>query len=416
MFYNNTSGSHIFGTVSMEEDSIGNVTRYFYDTNNGRLLATIYPNGDGVSYVYDAVGNLKDVLPAVISSGSPGYAKNENSAKVNYTYDVAMRLSTITTNPTSSTSTTYTFKYDVFGNTQSIGIKISDDDTRYLASYTYNQNNGKLSVLTYGNGHQVKYLYDALDRVSKIQYNTGSGNAFETVYEYTYDAAGNLFSITDHISDEVTMYKYDATGKLMDSYVYDLATYNNLYGTTVYYDDQSRVSVIFHGFDYKYNSGTSSDLTYYSYAYNANNGNLSNMAVSGDYLSGNVTPTYDNLGRTSQKIVDFNVNNADAFYNKLTYDYATSSDGYESGRVSQVISEVRKGSGTSVLSSTTYNYTYDANGNITQITDASGTIQYKYYYDTLGQLIREDNRPKGYSYVYTYDNAGNITSNKLLCT
>ena len=58
------------------------------------------------------------------------------------------------------------------------------------------------------------------------------------------------------------------------------------------------------------------------------------------------------------------------------------------------------------------NYTYDANGNITQITDASGTIQNKYYYDDLGQLTREDNRALGKTYVYTYDNAGNRLSKK----
>ena len=34
------------------------------------------------------------------------------------------------------------------------------------------------------------------------------------------------------------------------------------------------------------------------------------------------------------------------------------------------------------------NYQYDANGNITQITDGKGKIQYTY--DTRNQLIRED--------------------------
>ena len=78
----------------------------------------------------------------------------------------------------------------------------------------------------------------------------------------------------------------------------------------------------------------------------------------------------------------------------------------------QVLIGARKGSGSSVISTTTYSYTYDANGNITLITNGSGVIQYKYAYDALGQLTREDNRDKGYSYVYTYDNAGNITSKK----
>ena len=65
---------------------------------------------------------------------------------------------------------------------------------------------------------------------------------------------------------------------------------------------------------------------------------------------------------------------------KLTYDYVESSDGYESGRVSQVVSEIRKSSTSSVISTTTNNYTYDANGNITQITNVSGR-QMKVYTD-----------------------------------
>lgn len=152
-------------------------------------------------------------------------------------------------------------------------------------------------------------------------------------------------------------------------------------------------------------------MSYYSYSYNISNRNIQQLTVSGDYISGTVKPVYDNLGRTSSKTIDFDVNSADAFYNKLTYDYVTK-NGFESGLVSQVTSEVRKSTSSSVISTTTYSYTYDANGNITLITNGSGVIQYKYAYDDLGQLTREDNRAKGYSYVYTYDNAGNITSKK----
>ena len=63
-------------------------------------------------------------------------------------------------------STTYDFTYDAFGNTTSVKAGNST-----LASYTYNANNGKLSILTYGNGVKVKYLYDVLDRIEGIQYN-----------------------------------------------------------------------------------------------------------------------------------------------------------------------------------------------------------------------------------------------------
>jgi len=55
--------------------------------------------------------------------------------------------------------------------------------------------------MTYGNGLQIKYVYDALDRISEVQYNVGEGGAFKTVYTYTYDAWGNCtVSATEGIS------------------------------------------------------------------------------------------------------------------------------------------------------------------------------------------------------------------------
>ena len=397
--YNTANGSHIFGTVSSETDSLGKVTRYFYNENNGRLLATIYPDGNGVSYSYDGVGNLIQVLPATFSSSSNTYSSNTLSASVEYTYDnVTKRLSTIKTK-----SSTYNFTYDGFGNTAQIGV-----GTRTLASYTYNSNNGKLNTLTYGNGDKVKYYYDVLDRVEEIWYNNGSGSDY-IAYSYKYDTAGSLSSVTDHINNETTVYRYDASGKLMQSYVFDSETYKNLYGTRVYYDSQSRVSQINHTLDYSASTGMYGDTTKYLYTYNDITGYLGLMSVYSDYLSGNISPQYDNFGRVSTKTSTFNVNNASAFYNKLTFDYVTNNE-KESVLVSQVISQVGKTS--SSTTSTTYNYTYDNNGNITKITNANGATQNKYYYDALGQLIREDNLALNATYTYSYDNAGNITSKK----
>ena len=31
--------------------------------------------------------------------------------------------------------------------------------------------------MTYGNGLQIKYVYDALDRILEVQYNVGEGGA-----------------------------------------------------------------------------------------------------------------------------------------------------------------------------------------------------------------------------------------------
>ena len=102
----------------------------------------------------------------------------------------------------------------------------------------------------------------------------------------------------------------------------------------------------------------------------------------------------------------FYVDGVDAFGNDVGYTYASGSN-----RVSEMTSGVVDYNGDTV-STTTYNYTYDDNGNITQIKNASGVIQNQYHYDDLGQLIREDNRALNKTYVWTYDNAGNILNRK----
>jgi len=129
----------------------------------------------------------------------------------------------------------------------------------------------------------------------------------------------------------------------------------------------------------------------------------------------------------------------------LTNSYQFATTGNEtSSLISQYVSCISSSSGTS--SSTTYKYTYDENGNITEIRKpntvtylksnctcpgvgqcddecADGCpcvyqlcgcrktiLQCRYVYDVKGQLIREDNLPMNLTYVYTYDDAGNILS------
>ena len=53
-----------------------------------------------------------------------------------------------------------------------------------------------------------------------------------------------------------------------------------------------------------------------------------------------------------------------------------------------------------------FQYTYDANGNITHL--QQGTNHVYYEYDSLNQLVREDNSILNKSITYTYDDRGNI--------
>ena len=57
-----------------------------------------------------------------------------------------------------------------------------------------------------------------------------------------------------------------------------------------------------------------------------------------------------------------------------------------------------------------YEYTYDANGNVTEVKnllDTSKNVTYEY--DGLNRLVKERNGERGSEWRYTYDNGGNIT-------
>ena len=58
---------------------------------------------------------------------------------------------------------------------------------------------------------------------------------------------------------------------------------------------------------------------------------------------------------------------------------------------------------------TTYSYSYDALGNITEIKKNGTTIR-SYIYDSLNRLQRENDHESLTYYVYSYDNAGNLLS------
>ena len=268
-------------------------------------------------------------------------------------------------------------------------------------THTYNANNGKLNTLTYGNGKIVKYIYDELDRLKEIHYNNGIDGAFETAYSYSYDGNGNLSKMVDHIRCEATVYGYDVAGNLTDSYVYDTVNDEALTSNRYVYDEQQRLKNAFTRYQYSASSymsryfayNTDSTLKYVSY---------------GSAIPGKITPTYDALGRVTQRVIDFAT--IGSFYQTAQYTYQKSATGsWDTPYVSEYTVSIGNSASDTAPDTATYRYTYDDVGNITHIHDGNGNLLYRYTYDALGQLTREDNAPLEKTYVYTYDNAGNRT-------
>ena len=77
------------------------------------------------------------------------------------------------------------YTYDAFGNSSSVDI-----GSTTLASYEYNENNGKIKKINYGNGFSVEYVYNRLEMLTEIWYN--ESNVRTLAYEYEYTAYGQV--------------------------------------------------------------------------------------------------------------------------------------------------------------------------------------------------------------------------------
>ena len=381
--YDVSSGSKIFGALLTETDSLGHVTKYFYDSTNGNLLAEVdVSTGSGYVYTYDEIGRLEKVTPA--SGNATSYSGVTNVEEVEYTYDEALRLSKINT-----ATTEYTFTYDNFGNSTSVSA-----GNNTLATYEYNSNNGKLKKINYGNGFSEEYEYGTLEKVEGVWYNYSDGTRVKAYsYEYNRDS-GSLEKFTDNINGKVTTYTYDLNGRFV-SYTETKrsdSNYKNQY--SVDYDEFGRVSHATNAIDYLASSTVHDATLKTEYTYNTN-GTLKNTGTTlpggGRIVSDYSYGEFNRLAEISHRAGSFNQDISYEYYS-----YSNKSIGLITGYTSTV-------NGTA----TTFGYTYDSKGNITKITYSNGD-EVTYTYDDLGQLISE---VKGNTTLtYTYDNAGNITS------
>ena len=392
--YNTTSGSKIFGALVSELDTLDRQTRYYHDAENGRLLATInVDEGTGICYTYDDIGNLISVMPATYRSSS-SYNTVTDGEWVEYTYNSANQLAMIDTD-----STTYEFVYDNFGNTDSVSV-----GNTTLAEYVYNDYNGKLNTIHYGNGISVNYVYDELENIKEVWYTDDEGTETQA-YPYTYTSDGQVHRFENLLTGTGIYYQYNTDGKLFSYTEYDIDEIINTFGASFYYDEKDRLGSMYYSGDYSHSSGITNYTLDYFYSYTVKDA-LNYYMVDTETTSGKIDYSYDVYDRLHERVVDFYLTSdtTSRYTNTVSYTFEETEYG-TSSQVKTYTSVVNDNTGV------TYNYEYDYNGNITRITLSTGE-EYRYVYDDLGQLIREDNSEDGCTYVYTYDDAGNILSKK----
>ena len=135
---------------------------YAYDLDSGLLEALTDANENTTEYSYDALRELQSVQLDVTG------LRNATGMSAQYTYAQG-RMTGLTYG-----SFQYGFTYDLWGNVTQVTMNGSS-----LVSYDYGTaaHKGQVQTMTYGNGQQVFYSYNALGQVETAGY-TGQLNRF----------------------------------------------------------------------------------------------------------------------------------------------------------------------------------------------------------------------------------------------
>jgi RHS repeat-associated protein len=364
---NYTYNSH--GDLILAQDSTG-VTAFTYDIND-YITRIDYPGGQWLRYTYDVAGRITSCLDQTGYSlnyfyDRPGRLDNITSSNsqlvVRYSYDAAERL--ICKNLGNGVYTTY--EYNAAG--------------QLLALVNYNSNNSVLS--------RLGYTYDSLGR--QITMNTYYG-----LWTYTYDNIGQLThatlnSIDKNIPNQDLTYLYDALGNRIRTIQNGVATEYSTNSMNQY----TQVGNTTYAFDLDGNLVQETTPTGIA-TYNYNDENLLVSVTKGSETWRYMYDAFGNRVSTTQNGAAINyvtdpLGNLIGQYDAsdkliVRYDYGL-------GLVSQI----------NAAGNAAY-YTFNAIGNVDQLTSELGNPLNTYLYDPFGvSLGKLEKVPNPFQFVGEY--------------
>jgi YD repeat-containing protein len=208
---------------------------YSFSYSNGQLSQITAGDGDSLSFDYNTNGQL---IGLTIQEVPPGQSTPITRQQVSYGYDASGRLSTVTTllaSDTAANSASYTTTYTYDGSSDRIASVTQSDGTTVCYGYTEDaQGAYQVTSVTTGTGADAQTITlsyaansttvtDALGRATTYQTNAAGQlvavlqptvNGSRPTTRYTYDANGNVLTMTDPLG-AVTSYNYDANGNLL---------------------------------------------------------------------------------------------------------------------------------------------------------------------------------------------------------
>lgn len=376
--YYTTDGQYI----SAVKDEFGNVITTDINESVGLIDTIIDAIGNTQDYFYDEYGNLV--------STTKTDSETSNTMNAAYEYDIYGHLEYIHRDG-------YTYKFEYNGYDQVTAVKIANTTVmsydyweETVGSTTYYTD--LLQQQTYGNGDYVSFTYNDENQIKTVSFN-GSLR-----FEYEYDSSGRLSIYKDMYNTNIYFYSYDLAGRIRA--ITDIDGNEILYT----YDDSGNIN------RYEYTIGTVSRGI--EYHYNSITGEYEYATY--DIGSSEITKTY-NYATDSLK----RLNNIELTFGSITL---TKIMNYDDGKVDPTMGNATTrihsiAYANNGITQANYIYIYDDNSNITGITVKNQYNQvvddYDYYYDGFNQLVRENVyiNSGGFSrtYLYSYDDQGNIS-------
>ncbi len=342
-------------------DELG-ITTYSYATGgpaarDNALAEVAYPDGTHTYFGYDSQGRLDDV--------------HVDGGQEDRTWSYLSPGGYVTTDADGNQTTVY---FNLDGEPAEI-----IDPLGNVTHYDYDSNLNLAEVIGPG-GVTALATYDANGDVTSVTDPLG------LTTQFTHDANNNLTSYTD-AKGNTTSYAYDAQNDLLSVTNADgserQATYNPLGEATQYVNANGQAIGVTYNAQGLVATESFADGTSYSYHYDAR-GNLLTAIDAGG------TTTFSYTDPASPDLLT-EVAYPDGTYLKFTYD--------ASGRRTQSVDQT--GFAT--------NYTYDALGRLSKLTDAGGNLIVQYTYDAAGFLIQKD-MGNGTRTTYIYNADGEVRS------
>ena len=310
------------------------------DPLRGTVTSVTDARNQTVNNTYDTLRRLTKTSTMLTSTKE---VKSEN------TYDAVTGYLTCTKHNTTTASSgdvTYNFAYDALGRQTGVSV-----GSAVLSETSYHPQLGTVQDVTYGNGKSVHYQYDSFGRVTGIRYDGATDNRFS----YSYNAEQQVAYVTDHTRNVTVYTDYDLAGR--PCLKTHLAGTAHAYTGKLTYNDYELPN--------DFTEYVGANRTKYTTGLGYDN---ENRVTALTYGTGSVAYTYDKLGRITKRRIKPASTNIDTNYTYLAGGQGTNS-------TTSMVQKITQGG-------VTLTYTYDDNGNITQV--KTGTLITKYTYDKIG--------------------------------